>query len=75
MTFRHLIICLVLTTAFADVVVNPLEGISNNNLVFSGSLPVVDGSNSTLFFTYYGINGEKDQEALKNSPLMIFLGK
>ena len=75
MTLTHLILCLLVTTSFADIIVNQLNGISDDNLVFSGRLPISDSSKSTLFFTYYGISGQKNQDNLKNSPLLIFVGK
>ena len=56
----------------AAVTVNPISGISSQNLVFSGQIPV--GTNS-LFFTYFGYDGETDQNNLKNYPLLIVVGK
>lgn len=53
--------------------INPISGVSDNNLVFSGIIPISTSTN--LFFTYYGVDGQKDQNALKNFPLLIFVGK
>ena len=50
-----LLLLLVSTAVHAAVTVNTITGISNNNLVFSGSIPL-SGSDS-LFFTYYGVDG------------------
>jgi hypothetical protein len=46
-------------TQQANVVVNKLDGISTANLVYSGSLPISDSSNDTLFFTFYSANDAK----------------
>lgn len=47
------LILLLSSSAFAAITVNKLTGISNNNLVYSGLLPVSDTSSDRLFFTYY----------------------
>ena len=57
----------------AAVTINAITGVTNDNLVFSGSIPI--STSSSLFFTYYGVDGQKDQAALKNYPLLIFVGK
>lgn len=57
----------------AGVVINTIPGISDHNLVFSGAIPTL--ANESLFFTYYGLDGEKDINNLKNSPLLIMVGK
>jgi carboxypeptidase C (cathepsin A) len=56
------------------VTVNQLTGITSSNLAFSGYIPVSDTSSNQLFFTYYGIDGQTDQNALKNFPLIIVVG-
>lgn len=61
MIYTQLLLSLLIATSLSAVVVNPLSGVSDNNLVYSGSLPISDTAKSTLFFTYYGINGEKSQ--------------
>lgn len=55
------------------VTVNQITGVSNDNLVYSGSIPI--SATGNLFFTYYGVDGQKDQSSLKNYPLFIFVGK
>lgn len=67
-----LLLLLTLSTVYAAVVVNPVAGISDQNLVFSGTIPI--SSTNTLFFTYYGYDNIKDQAALKNYPLVIAVG-
>jgi carboxypeptidase C (cathepsin A) len=49
-----------------------LTGITDQNLVFSGSIPI--SATNSLFFTYYGVDGQKDKNLLKNSPLLIVVG-
>lgn len=67
-----LVLALVLL-AQAAVTVNQITGVSNDNLVYSGTIPVSASTN--LFFTYFGVDGQKDQSALKNYPLLIVVGK
>jgi len=55
------------------VTVNQISGIASDNLVYSGSIPI--STTGSLFFTYYGVDGQKDQSSLKNYPLFIFVGK
>jgi hypothetical protein len=64
----------ILSTLSASVQVNQLSGVSSNNLVYSGSIPIADGSSDQLFFTYYGKNGVTDASKLKDSPLVIAVG-
>jgi hypothetical protein len=40
-----------------DVIVNQITGLTSNNLMYTGSIPVSASSPSNLFFTYYGIDG------------------
>lgn len=54
------------------VTVNQISGIASDNLVYSGSIPI--STTGSLFFTYYGVDGQKDQSSLKNYPLFIFVG-
>ena len=56
----------------AAVTVNPISGISDSNLIFSGSILT---NNSSLFFTYFGFDGQTDINNLKNYPLLIVVGK
>jgi hypothetical protein len=67
-----LVLALVLM-AQAAVTVNQITGVSNDNLVYSGTIPISTSAN--LFFTYFGVDGQKDQAALKNYPLLIVVGK
>jgi hypothetical protein len=67
-----LVVALVLL-AEAAVTVNQITGVSNDNLVYSGTIPV--STSTSLFFTYFGVDGQKDQSALKNYPLLIVVGK
>jgi hypothetical protein len=71
----QILLSLLVVSSFSAVVVNPLDGVSDNNLVYSGSLPISATAKSTLFFTYYGINGEKTQANLQKHPLIVFVGK
>lgn len=56
----------------AAVTVNPISGISDSNLIFSGSILT---NSSSLFFTYFGFDGQTDINNLKNYPLLIVVGK
>ena len=69
---KILVIAVIIVISHAAITVNQISGVSNDNLVFSGTIPV--GSNN-LFFTYYGADGEKVQDNLKNFPLLIVVGK
>lgn len=60
--------------SYSAITINQLTGITSSNLVFSGSIPISDSSSNQLFFTYYGIDGQTDQNSLKNSPLIIAVG-
>jgi hypothetical protein len=55
------------------VTINQITGVTNDNLLFSGTIAI--STSNSLFFTYYGVDGQKDQSALKNYPLFIFVGK
>lgn len=50
---------LIISSHQASVVINPLSGVSTNNLVYSGLLPISDTSNDQLFFTYYSAKDAK----------------
>ena len=67
-----LIFALILAAQSA-VTINQISGLTNDNLVFSGTIPVSASAN--LFFTYFGVDGQKDQASLKNYPLLIVVGK
>jgi hypothetical protein len=67
-----LLVLLAIVVVKAAVTVNTITGVSNNNLVFSGSIPLESDS---LFFTYYGVDGETSQDNLSKSPLLIVVGR
>ncbi len=67
------LLALLLALARSAVVVNQLTGITDQNLVFSGTIPVSETNN--LFFTYYGVDNQKDASALKNYPLLVVVGR
>lgn len=70
---QGILLLLALIAAVSPVTVTPIANISANNLVFSGSIPL--NTNDSLFFTYYGVDGETNQDNLKNHPLLIVVGK
>ena len=70
---RILLLLAVIGAVSSAVTVTPIHNVSANNLVFSGSIPL--GTNDSLFFTYYGVDGETNQDNLKNHPLLIVVGK
>lgn len=53
------LIFLLFSSNFAAITINQLTGISSNNLVYSGLLPISDTSADQLFFTYYSANNAK----------------
>jgi len=69
---KILLLSLLIAYISAAVTINTITGVSAQNLVYSGLIPV--GTNS-LFFTYYGVDGQTDQNNLKNYPLLIVAGK
>ena len=70
--FEVLCLAVLLVASNSAVNVNQITGISDNNLVYSGTIAV--GSNS-LFFTYYGPDGVVDPDDLFTYPLIVFVGK
>jgi carboxypeptidase C (cathepsin A) len=62
-----------LTFIQSAVVINQLTGITDQNLVFSGNIAISETNN--LFFTYYGVDNQKDASALKNYPLLVVVGR
>ena len=70
--FIALLLALLLASANTAVTVNQITGITDNNLVYSGTIPV--GTDS-LFFTYYGPDGVVDPDDLFTYPLIVFVGK
>lgn len=53
------------------VVINEITGITSSNLMYTGT---IEARNEKLFFTFYGIDGEKDPKNLPNSPLIVVVG-
>lgn len=70
---KILLLFALVLAAQAAVTVNQITGVTNDNLVYSGTIPVSDSG--SLFFTYFGVDGQKDQASLKNYPLLIVVGK
>lgn len=69
-----LILYTFISLSCAAVTINQLTGITASNLVYSGFIPISDSSSNQLFFTYYGVDGQTDQNSLKNYPLVIAVG-
>ena len=55
MILTHIAIALLLITTQSAVVLNPISGITTKNLMFTGTIDVLD--TEKLFFTFYGIDG------------------
>jgi hypothetical protein len=70
---KILLVFALILAAQSAVTINQISGLTNDNLVFSGTIPVSASAN--LFFTYFGVDGQKDQTSLKNYPLLIVVGK
>lgn len=71
--FKIVAVVAMLGACQAAVTVNQITGVTDQNLVFSGSIPI--SPTNSLFFTYYGVDGQKDQNALKNYPLLVVVGR
>ena len=71
MKFLPIILGCIICGSGANVVLNQITGVTTNNLMFTGFIPVSDSSTSNLFFTFYGRDGETDQSKLKSYPLII----
>lgn len=69
---KILLLLIVIVSLHAEVTVNPISGISESNLIFSGTIQL---DNSSLFFTYFGYDNQTDINNLKNYPLLIVVGK
>jgi hypothetical protein len=69
---KILLLVTLIASIYAAVTINSITGVPTQNLVFSGQIPV---GNNNLFFTYFGYDGETDQNNLKNHPLLIVVGK
>jgi len=59
---KILLIASLIFVSQTAVTINQISGITTDSLVYSGIIPV---GNNNLFFTYYGADGQKTQEALK----------
>ena len=57
MKLPYIFILIIICVSSANVVVNPITGITTNNLMFTGTIPVSDTSSSNLFYTFYGKDG------------------
>jgi hypothetical protein len=57
----------------AAVTVNQITGVSTDNLVYTGTIPISTTAN--IFFSYFGVDGQKDQAALNNYPLLVVVGR
>lgn len=57
----------------AAVTVNQITGVSNDNLIYTGTIPISTTAN--LFFSYFGVDGQKDQASLNNYPLLVVVGR
>ena len=51
MKLPYIFIFVIICVSSANVVVNPITGITTNNLMFTGTIPVSDTSSSNLFYT------------------------
>jgi hypothetical protein len=71
--FKILILVATIALVRTAVTINQISGVSNDNLVYSGSIPI--SATDSLFFTYYGVDDQMNQAYLKNYPLLIFVGK
>jgi len=70
---KILILAAIAVLTSSAVTINQITGVTDQNLVFSGTIPI--SATNKLFFTYYGVDGQKDINALKNYPLLIVVGK
>ncbi len=66
---------LLLGLVSSSITINQINGISDNNLVYSGLLPVDEQGNEKLFFTFYGVDGVKDPSALADRGVAVFVGR
>ena len=57
MKLPYIFILTIICVSSANVVVNPITGITTNNLMFTGTIPVSDTSSSNLFYSFYGKDG------------------
>jgi hypothetical protein len=55
MILTQIAFALLLITTQSAVVLNPITGITTKNLMYTGTIGVLD--TEKLFFTYYGIDG------------------
>lgn len=69
---KILLLVALIAFSYAAVTVNTINGVSSQNLVYSGQIPIEGNS---LFFTYFGKDGVTDQNSLNSYPLLIVVGK
>jgi carboxypeptidase C (cathepsin A) len=72
MILTQIAFALLLITTQAAVVLNPITSITTKNLMYTGTIDVLD--TEKLFFTYYGIDGETNADKLSNNPTIIAVG-
>lgn len=70
---KILLVLAMVILAHSAVTVNQITGVPTDNLIYTGTIPVSASAN--MFFTYFGVDGQKDQAALNNYPLLIVVGK
>lgn len=70
---KILILLAIVLAVRAAVTVNQITGVSPDNLVYTGTIPISTTAN--IFFSYFGVDGQKDQAALNNYPLLVVVSK
>jgi carboxypeptidase C (cathepsin A) len=53
------------------VVINQITGITQNNLMYTGT---IDVGKEKLFFIYYGVDGQTNPDNLNNFPFFVAVG-
>lgn len=71
MNLLHLATALLVLSAQAAVVLNPISGITSKNLMSIGTIGV---GTEKLFFTFYGKDGETNPDSLSQNALYIAMG-
>ena len=71
MNLLHLATALLVLSAQAAVVLNPISGITSKNLMYTGTIGV---GTEKLFFTFYGKDGETKPDSLSQNALYIAMG-
>lgn len=70
---KILVLLAVILMVEAAVTVNQITGVTADNLLYTGTIPISAATN--IFFSYFGVDGQKDQAALNNYPLLVVVGK